>query len=151
MGHRTRIANLPERIVAGAFILSTGIDKLKADDERANGVHGMASTTYPFLEGVPAPQFTKALAIGEVVLGGALLLPVVSDRTAGIGLAAFAGGLLGLYARTPGLRRDGDVRPSQQGTAIAKDVWLFGIGVGLLADSFRRHDRRRARDGGAER
>jgi hypothetical protein len=26
------------------------------------------------------------------------------------------------------------LRPTQQGTPIAKDVWLLGIGVGLLAD-----------------
>jgi hypothetical protein len=144
MAHRTRIANLPERIVAGAFILSAGLDKLQADEEHAAGVHGMAKGTYPFLADVPPPQFTKALAVGEVALGGALLLPVVSDRMAGLGLAAFAGGLLGLYAKTPGMRREGSVRPSQQGTAIAKDVWLLGIGLGLVADSFRRRDRRRS-------
>ncbi len=48
------------------------------------------------------------------------------------------------------MRREGSVRPSQQGTAIAKDVWLLGIGLGLVADSFRRRDGhrdRRARDG----
>jgi hypothetical protein len=150
MGHRSRLANFPERIVAGAFILNAGLDKLKADDEHAAAVHGMASGTYPVLADVPAPQFTKALAISEVALGGALLLPVVSDRTAGLGLAAFAGGLLGLYVKTPGMRKEGDIRPSQQGTAIAKDVWLLGIGLGLVADSLRRRDQRRTAAGVAE-
>jgi hypothetical protein len=26
------------------------------------------------------------------------------------------------------------LRPTQQGTAIAKDVWLLGIGAGLVLD-----------------
>jgi len=30
-------------------------------------------------------------------------------------------------------KQDG-VRPSQQGTALAKDVWMLGIGLGLIAD-----------------
>jgi len=51
----------------------------------------------------------------------------VPGKVAGAGLTAFAAGLLGLYLRTPGMR------PTQQGTAIAKDVWLLGIGLGLLA------------------
>jgi hypothetical protein len=34
------------------------------------------------------------------------------------------------------------LRPTQQGTPIAKDVWLLGIGVGLLADDLA--DRRSA-------
>lgn len=144
MGH-TRITNLPERLVAGAFILNAGLEKLQADEERAAGVHGMAKGTYPFLEDVPPVQFTKALALSEVALGSALVLPVVGDGLAGLGLAAFAGGLLGLYAKTPGMRKDGSLRPSQQGTAIAKDVWLLGIGLGLVADSLRSTGRRRKR------
>ena len=51
---------------------------------------------------------------------------------AGAGLAAFSGGLLGLYARTPGMRREHSPFPSQQGTALAKDVWMAGIGLGLV-------------------
>ncbi len=144
MGHRTRISNLPERIAAGAFILNSGISKLNADDEHAAAVHGMAKGTYPFLEDVPPTQFVKVLAISEMALGGALLFPGVGDGLAGLSLTAFAGGLLGLYAKTPGMRSTGSVRPSQQGTAIAKDVWLLGIGLGLVADSMR-HSRRRSR------
>jgi len=144
MGHRTRISNLPERIAAGAFILNSGISKLNADDEHAAAVHGMAKGTYPFLEDVPPTQFVKVLAISEMALGGALLFPGIGDGLAGLSLTAFAGGLLGLYAKTPGMRSAGSVRPSQQGTAIAKDVWLLGIGLGLVADSMR-HSRRRSR------
>ncbi len=39
-----------------------------------------------------------------------------------------------MYLKTPGMRREGSVRPSQQGTALAKDVWLLGIGLTLVAD-----------------
>ena len=54
---------------------------------------------------------------------------------AGAGLTAFSAGLLGLYARTPGMTREDGIRPSQQGTALAKDVWMLGIGIGLVADA----------------
>lgn len=141
MSSRTRLANLPQRLAAGAFILNAGVGKLRADHERATALHGMAAGTYPFLADVPPDQFAKALGTSEVLLGGALILPLVSDRLAGLALTSFAGGLLGLYAKTPGMREEGSVRPSQQGTAIAKDVWLFGIGIGLVADSLRRSRR----------
>lgn len=144
MRHRSRLANLPVRIAAGAFILNAGIGKLKAAEETAGAVHGMAKGTYPFVEGLPPDRFVKGLGAAEVALGGALLLPAVGDGLAGLSLTAFAGGLLGLYFKTPGMREEGSLRPSQQGTAIAKDVWLFGIGLSLMADSLR-SSRRRAK------
>ena len=54
---------------------------------------------------------------------------------AGAGLTAFSAGLLGLYARTPGMRQEGSIRPTEQGTAVAEDVWMLGIGAALLVDS----------------
>ena len=45
---------------------------------------------------------------------------------------SFSAGLLGLYLRTPGMHNS--LRPTQQGTPIAKDVWLLGIGAGLVID-----------------
>ena len=38
---------------------------------------------------------------------------VVPSAVAGAGLAAFSGGLLGLYARTPGMRKEGTPIPTQ--------------------------------------
>jgi len=32
-------------------------------------------------------------------------------------------------------KKDG-IQPSQQGTALAKDVWMLGIGLGLIVDAF---------------
>ena len=51
---------------------------------------------------------------------------------AGAALTAFSGGLLGLYLRTPGMRKPGSLAPTEQGLPIAKDSWLLGIGIGLL-------------------
>ncbi len=45
--------------------------------------------------------------------------------------------LLGLYLRTPGMREEGSLRPSAQGLAVAKDVWLLGIGLGLVIEELR--------------
>lgn len=51
----------------------------------------------------------------------ALLTPVI-PAAAGAGPAALAGGLLGLYAKTPGTRQPGTPLPAGQGTALAKDI-----------------------------
>jgi uncharacterized membrane protein YphA (DoxX/SURF4 family) len=132
--------DLPVRIATGGFILNSGLEKLQADKERAAGVHGFATGTYPVLSSLPPEQFTKALAVSEVGLGAALLLPFVPSRLAGAGLAAFAGGLLGLYVRTPGMRQEGSFRPTEQGIPLAKDIWMLGAGLSLIAA-----DRRRTR------
>lgn len=146
--HRSRLVNLPVRVAAGAFILNSGLTKLQAEKETAHRLHGFASGAYPIIESAPPEQFVKALAGAEVALGGALLMPlIVGDGLAGVALTSFAGGLLGLYMKTPGLRREGSVRPSQEGTAIAKDTWLAGIGLTLMMSSLgsrrtRRHERK---------
>jgi hypothetical protein len=125
---------LPPRIAAGAFILNAGIGKLSVDEETAARLHGMAAGTYPFLKKLKPADFARLLAVTEITLGSALLLPVIPSAVAGAGLAAFSGGLLGLYARTSGMRREHSPFPSQQGTALAKDVWMAGIGLGLVID-----------------
>ena len=129
---RWNIAHLPLRAAAGAFILNAGVQKWSADEQTAAGVHGMATGTYPFLKQIEAGKFLKLLAGAEIGLGTALLLPIVPAALAGAGLVGFAGGLLGLYLRTPGMHQG--FRPTQQGTPIAKDVWLLGIGAALVLD-----------------
>ena len=129
-----KLRHLPQRMVTGAFILNSGISKLSADEETARQLHGFASGTYPFLAKLKPEDFVKLLAGTEITLGAALLLPIVPSALAGAGLAVFSGGLLGLYARTPGMRREGTPFPTQQGTALAKDVWMTGIGLGLVLD-----------------
>jgi hypothetical protein len=129
------LRQLPGRLVAGAFTLHAGIEKLSATPEHAAGVHGMAAGTYPFLADVPPERFVKGLAVGEIVLGGALLAPFVPAGVAGAALTGFSASLMGLYARTPGMRKDGSVWPTPQGIGLSKDVWLLAIGAGLLADA----------------
>ncbi|HLG68020.1 MAG TPA: hypothetical protein VKV36_09160 [Acidimicrobiales bacterium] len=149
MAH-AHLATMPERIATGAYIVSSGLSKLQAEKETADGLHSMAATVYPVLEKTEPARFAKGLGLAETVLGGALLLPMVGDGVAGFALAAFSGGLLGLYLKTPGMRREGSLRPTERGTPFAKDVWLLGIGLSLMvnaarARSSRRSARRRAR------
>ena len=81
---------------------------------------------------MPPQQFAQGLATSEIVLGAALLTPFVPTVVAGAALTAFSGGLLGLYLKTPGMRKPGSLAPTEEGLAIAKDSWLVGIGIGLM-------------------
>jgi hypothetical protein len=130
---------LPEiapRISAGAFILNSGLGKRNVPAEAAAGMHGFAVGTYPFLKSVPPEQFVKGLSTAEIVIGGALLTPFVPTALAGALLTGFSGGLLGLYLKTPGMRKEGSLAPTEQGLSLAKDSWLVGIGIGLLTRGF---------------
>lgn len=129
-----RLRNLPVRLATGAFILNSGIGKLSAEEETAKGLHQMATGTYPFLGKLKPTDFTRLLAVGEIAVGSALLMPVVPTWLAGAGLAGFSGGLLGLYANTPGMRKEGSPFPTQQGIPLAKDTWMAGIALGLVLD-----------------
>jgi hypothetical protein len=126
------LSEIAPRISAGAFILNSGLGKRGADAETAAGMHGFAAGTYPFLKSVPPQQFAKGLASTEIALGALLLTPLVPTTVAGAALTAFSGGLLGLYLRTPGMRKPGSLAPTEAGLALAKDSWLFGIGIGLF-------------------
>jgi uncharacterized membrane protein YphA (DoxX/SURF4 family) len=125
----------PIRLATGTFILSSGLDKRVADEDTATHLHDLTVGTYPVARAVSPRTFTKYLAAGEIALGTALLLPVVPTAVAGVGLATFAVGLLGLYARTPGMRRPGSLRPTQQGIPVAQDIWILGAGIGLVVDA----------------
>jgi uncharacterized membrane protein YphA (DoxX/SURF4 family) len=130
-----KLRHVPGRVAAGAFTMHSGLQKLHADDEHAAGIHGMAAGTYPFLKGLSPTTFAKALAVGEIVLGAAVLVPFVPNRVAGAALTAFGASLLALYARTPGMRKPGSIWPEPAGIGLSKDVWLTAIGAGLLLDS----------------
>ncbi|MGC1206956.1 MAG: hypothetical protein WA880_03260 [Ornithinimicrobium sp.] len=127
--------HIPLRLTTGAFILNSGISKLGADEETAQGIHGMASTAYPMFKGMKPKDFTELLAYGEIALGAALLVPKVPSGVAGTALAGFGAGLLGLYWQVPGMRQENSIRPTPQGLAIAKDSWLVGVGVTLTMQS----------------
>ena len=126
-------SEIAPRIATGAFILNSGLGKRNADEGTAAGLHGFAASTYPFLKDVPPATFAKALSTTEIVIGAALLTPFVPTVVAGAALTGFSAGLLGLYLRTPGMTKPGkSVAPTQEGLPISKDVWMLGIGIGLL-------------------
>ena len=135
MGLPVKLADLAPRVAAGAFILNSGLNKRNVEPEHAAGLHGMASGAYPFLGKLEPQQFAKLLSAAEITLGAALLVPVVPTALAGAGLTAFAGGLLGMYLRTPGMHKEGSLAPTQQGIVLAKDVWMLGIGLGFVVDA----------------
>jgi hypothetical protein len=132
LGLPITLSEIAPRISAGAFILNSGLGKRGVQGEAAAGMHGFAAGTYPFLKSVPPDQFVKALSTSEIVLGAALLTPFVPTAIAGAALTGFSGGLLGLYLKTPGMRKPGSLAPTQEGLALAKDSWLVGIGIGLF-------------------
>jgi hypothetical protein len=70
-----------------------------------------------------------------------LLAPVVPAWLAGAVLTGFSGALLTMYLKTPGMTKEDGVRPTQQGTPLAKDVWMLGSGLNLFLDGLA--DRRR--------
>jgi hypothetical protein len=137
------LRNIPTRAAAGSYILHSGLSKWNGSEEQAKGVHALAAGAYPVLEKVSAPTFLKVLSAAEIGTGALLLLPVVSNKLAGTALTAFAGSLIGMYLRTPAMRQPGSVWPSQSGIAVSKDIWMVGIGLGLLADNATDRGRKR--------
>lgn len=129
---------IPLRLTAGAFILNSGLSKRGLTGEAAQGLHGFAKTGHPELEDTDPETFASGLSAGEIGLGAALLAPFVPAWLAGTGLTAFGLGLNRLYWNVPGLRQEGDVRPTEDGISVAKDVWLTGMGLALLIGSFAR-------------
>jgi hypothetical protein len=134
MNLRVKAWHLPPRLLTGAYFLNSGLSKRAADDATAGQLHGFASGTYSVLGKLDAKRFTGLLSTAEIAIGTALVLPVVPAWLAGAGLTAFALGTLGLYLRTPGMRQEGSLRPTEQGIPLAKDVWMVGIGLALMID-----------------
>ena len=129
-----RLSHLPLRVTTGAFILNSGLSKRGLPPEAAAGMQDMAAAGIPQVKSVSPSTFGSALSAGEMALGAALLAPFVSPVVAGAALTGFSGGLLKMYWATPGMHEEGDPRPTQEGTGLAKDVWLLATGLALLAD-----------------
>ena len=128
--------HVPIRVVTGAYVLNSGISKLKSSPEEEEQMHGWASSVYPMFKDMKAGDFSKLLAYGEIGLGAMLLLPTVPSAVAGTALAALGAGLTGLYLKPPGLTQEDGIRPTAEGTGLAKDVWLVGAGATLATQSF---------------
>lgn len=140
-----RLSHLPLRLTTGAFILNAGLSKRALTPEAATTLQDMARRAIPKVGGMSAPTFGKALSTGEMALGAALLNPFVSPTLAGAALVGFSGTLLRVWWVTPGMHEDGSPRPTQQGTALAKDVWMTGAGLALVLDGLTDGARRTAR------
>ncbi|HUY06768.1 MAG TPA: hypothetical protein VMU99_05885 [Acidimicrobiales bacterium] len=136
-----KFRELPGRLIVGAYVLHTGIEKWSGEESTAKAVHGMAANAYPIFKSVEPKKFLRMLAAGEMAVGASLLLPSVPTVLAGAALSGFSGALLGMYARTPAMRRSGSVWPSSQGIAVSKDSWMLAIGFGLVADALTRSHR----------
>lgn len=120
------------RAVPGAFILNSGIGKLGMDEEAAKGMQGMAANGVPMVKKMTSAQFGKFLSYGEIAVGAALLLPFVPTRIAGAALTTFSAGLVANYFAIDSMTEDDGIRPSQDGTPLAKDTWLVAIGTSLM-------------------
>jgi hypothetical protein len=142
-----RIWRAPLRLFPGAYILNSGVTKLKTNSVDAQrAMHGMAKNAFPQVEAVEPDQFVKTLGMAETALGATLLAPFVPAALAGALLTGFAGGLLWMYWKTPGMHEEGSVRPTQKGTAIAKDSWMLGIGLALVLSSVSRSGGARSKE-----
>ena len=108
----------PGRLATGSYILNSSLSKLSTDDQTTAGLHAMPTASYPALKKIDPKLFTVILSGAEISLGAAPLLPVVPTAVATLGSAAFSGGLLGLYLRSPGMRREGACYPR-------KTAWIW--------------------------
>src|SRR5674476_71139 len=61
--------DIPVRLVTGAYITHSGLEKWRGSAEQAEGLHGMAATAFPFLRPIPPRRFMRMLAAGELVPG----------------------------------------------------------------------------------
>jgi hypothetical protein len=101
---------------------------------QATGLHGAAAGANPVFNAMKATDFLRLLSVGELAVGTALLAPVVPPAIAGAALSGFSGALVTMYLRTESMHKPGSIWPTQQGTAVSKDVWMLGIGLGLVID-----------------
>ncbi len=134
MALAAKLRRAPVRAATGAYILNSGLGKFGVDPGTAGWLHATASNAYPVFKRMDPVLFAKVLAVGETVVGAALLLPVVPAGLAGLALTGFAGALIGLYVKTPEWH-DRYLRPTPAGVGYAKDVWMVGAGVGLVIDA----------------
>jgi uncharacterized membrane protein YphA (DoxX/SURF4 family) len=138
-----KLSHLPLRLATGAFLVNSGMTKLSLPEEEAKTLHELAAERLPGVDQVSPALFGRVLAVGELALGSALLVPLVPAGVAGAALGAFSGGLLWLYAKTPAMHEEASLRPTPQGLVMAKDVWMAGIAASLVIDDAGRRLRRR--------
>ena len=120
------------RGVTGAFITNTGVGKIGMPAEHSAGIQQAAASGIPALAKLPSDKFGSWLGWAETAIGATLLAPFVPNRVAGAALTAFSGGLLSMYFRNPENTEADGIRPSQEGMALSKDVFVLAIGLALM-------------------
>lgn len=130
MSLSAKLRRAPLRLASGAYIVNSGVTKLRADEETAKHLQNTASSAYPILHKVQPRAFAKGLGVAEIAVGGTLLVPIVSPVVAGIALVGVSGALLNMYRAG-----DGTPRSAEESLPIAKDLAMLGIGLGLVADA----------------
>lgn len=95
------IANAILRAVPGAFILDSGLGKVKIDEGRAAYLQRAAARGVPAVAEMTPQQFGKFFSCGEIAVGSPLLLPFVPTRVAGAALTALSSGFVASYLRAP--------------------------------------------------
>jgi hypothetical protein len=128
------LSNAILRGVTGAFILNAGLGKRNLPPEVSGGMKQAASAGVPAFKNMDDKTFGTFLSSSEIGIGAALLAPVVPTKVAGAALAAFSGGLMSMYFRTPGMTESDGIRPTQEGTPLAKDVFMLAIAGALLTN-----------------
>ncbi|MBG6180422.1 hypothetical protein [Arthrobacter sp. CAN_A1] len=122
----------PLRLTTGAFILNSGFSKRHLDPGTAAYLQTMAAKAIPQVAQLAPEKFGTYLSYAEMGVGTALLTPFVPARLAGLALGAFSGGTMLMYFRTPEMTESDGIRPSQEGTMVAKDIWMVGIALALI-------------------
>ena len=120
------------RGVSGAYLLQSGYGKLGLPAEAAAGMQGFAATGVPALDKLDPETFGKVVSYSELGIGVALVSPMVPNRLAGLALGTFSAGLLSIYFRNPAMTQEDGIRPSEDGIALSKDVFLAAIAGALV-------------------
>jgi hypothetical protein len=137
------VANVALRALPGAFVLNSGINKLGMDEGTAGYLQAEAAKGIPALANMEPAQFAKLLTYGEIAVGATLLLPFVPNRIAGIALGAFSAGMMSVYFRDDSKTENDGIRPSGEGTALAKDSWLSAIAIALVSGGAKKTKKRK--------
>jgi hypothetical protein len=128
---------LPIRVIFGGFFLHVALSHRELDENGAKGLRSFAASGYPFLKKVPPLTYKWGMVTAESAVAASLLVPGVPAVVGGAALTGFGGGLMGVYARNPMLRRSKlSARPSDLGLSMAKDSWMVAAGLAVLADAF---------------
>lgn len=145
MRHRPGAWWWPIRVAFGLFFAHVAATHWDLDTQSETALHRFACSGYPFLKKVSPKLFVKGMFASEVGVATALLVPVVPPVIGASALTAFGSGLMGVYAKAPGLRREHSVRPSEFGMAMAKDSWMVAAGASVLIDALLARRSRRHR------